>query len=94
MRVLREEGNYWISEDQDHFFLMHRIDRPEIKSYSEFCVGEAFPRRDGIIEVRIAFVSDRLAKSGQILVGIVDSPVKALEVLWQQRDLLHFGVYQ
>lgn len=93
MRRLKEDGSYWITEGE-HLFLMHRILRPDVKGESHICVGEAIPRRDGFWEVKIAFRSDRLVNIDQILVGIADSPAVALEVLWEQRNTMHFGVYQ
>lgn len=84
--------DYWLT-GEDHILLMHRIIRPE-KSYSEFCVGEAFQNDNGYWEIRIAVYTDVSDKSGQILVGISDSPVMAREVLWEQRNLMHWGTFQ
>lgn len=91
--VIIQDQDYWISLG-DHLFLMHKVLRPEINSYASFCVGEAFPTEKGFWEVRIAFVSDRFEKNGQILIGIVDSLDLALEVLWEQRHLMYWGVFQ
>lgn len=88
------DENFWISQNDDSFFLMHRIPRPELRSHSEICVGEAFINEKGYWEVRVSFRSDRLDKSGQILVGITDSPLIAVSVLWEKRELVHWGYFQ
>jgi hypothetical protein len=86
------DNNYWIT-GYDHFLLMHRIERADIKLVSDFCVGEAFQNENGYWEIRIGVYSD-LKGPGQILIGISDSPLIAREVLWEQRNLMHWGIYQ
>lgn len=87
--IVRQDGDFWITQD-DQLTLMHKVWRPEIRAHSDVAVGEAFINPDGHWEVRIA---DR-ASGKQMMVRITDSPKIALEVLWEQRILMHWGYYQ
>jgi hypothetical protein len=93
LKKLKQDNTYWITEE-DHLFLMQRIPRPDINSESHICVGEAIPIQNGFWEVRVCFNSDLEFSANQILIGIAGSQLAAVEVLWEQRNIIHWGYFQ
>lgn len=90
MRLI-EDKEYWISHT-DNLFLMHRVKRPDLNSYSDICIGEAYVTVNGIWQIEIAICSD-LHSGGRLLVALTDSAKEAIDVLWDQRNFMNFDYF-
>lgn len=91
MKLLKKENHYWIIQLEEYILMMHEVSRDDI-GYSEVCVGELINEGKGW-EVWIAesFQGDDCS---QKKIATVDSQLVALELLWEQRNLMNWGYYQ
>lgn len=94
MYTIKDDQDFWIIKLEEYILMLHRVKRPD-SGYAEFCVGELAPNSDGTWEVRVAkSYRKETDPHSQRIVATCDSQKEAIELLWEQRKLMHWGVYQ